>query len=185
LPFARLLVIFLLIALLGSLALQRCAGERQKQLSRSRILMGTVVEISAYGADPGRLEAAVSAAFEEIARVERLMHPTGEGSDVAHLTASSQGAEVAPETAAVIALGLQVATASSGAFDMSLGRLKGLWGIETEAPRVPALTEIRQALAGAGPDGLTLRPPWPSTSAPSPKAMPLTAPPNYCGMPES
>lgn len=155
-PFARLLVIFLLIALLGSLALQRCAGERQKQLSRSRILMGTVVEISAYGADPGRLEAAVSVAFEEIARVERLMHPTGEGSDVAHLTASSQGAEVAPETAAVIALGLQVATASSGAFDMSLGRLKGLWGIETEAPRVPALTEIRQALAGAGPDGLRL-----------------------------
>jgi thiamine biosynthesis lipoprotein len=156
LPFARLLVIFLLFVLLGTLALQRWTGDRSQQLSRSRILMGTVVEISAYSADPGRLEAAVSAAFEEIARVERLMHPTGEGSDVAHLTASSQGAEVAPETAAVIALGLQVATASSGAFDMSLGRLKGLWGIETEAPRVPALTEIRQALAGAGPDGLRL-----------------------------
>jgi hypothetical protein len=49
LPLSRLLVIFLLFALLGSLALQRCAGERPQQVSRSRILMGTVVEISAFG----------------------------------------------------------------------------------------------------------------------------------------
>jgi FAD:protein FMN transferase len=156
LPFARLLVIFLLFALLGSLALQRCAGDRPQQLSRSRILMGTVVEISVHGADPGRLEAAVTTAFAEMARIERLMQPAGEGSDVARLTASTQGAEVAPETAAVIALGQQVAAASGGAFDMGLGRLKALWGIESEAPRVPTPEEIRQALAGTGPDGLRL-----------------------------
>lgn len=155
-PFARLLVIFLLLALLGSLALQRCAGEHQQQLSRSRILMGTVVEISAHGADPGRLEAAVSAAFEEIARIEKLMHPSGDGSDVARLSAAQQGAEVAPETAEVIALGLQVAQASGGAFDMGLGQLKKLWGIESEAPRVPAPEEIRLALAGTGPASLQL-----------------------------
>jgi thiamine biosynthesis lipoprotein len=156
LPFARLLVIFLLFALLGSLAQQHWTGDRSQQLSRSRILMGTVVEISAHGADLGRLEAAVTAAFEEIARIERLMHPTGEGSDVARLTASSQGTEVAPETAEVIALGLRVAALSGGAFDMGLGRLKGLWGIESEAPRVPAPEEVRQALTGTGPDGLRL-----------------------------
>ena len=155
-PFARLLVIFLLLALLGSLALQRCTGERRQQLSRSRILMGTVVEISAQGADPGRLEAVVSAAFEEIARIEKLMHPSGDRSDVARLTAAPEGAEVSPETAEVIALGLQVAQASGGAFDMGLGHLKGLWGIESEAPRVPAPEEIRLALAGTGPASLQL-----------------------------
>lgn len=155
-PFARLLVIFLLFALLGSLALQRWAGDRPQQLSRSRILMGTVVEISAHGADPGRLEAAVTAAFEELARIERLMQPSGDESDVARLTASLQGVEVAPETAEVIALGLQVASASGGAFDLGLGRLKGLWGIESEAPRVPTPEEVRQALAGTGPEGLRL-----------------------------
>lgn len=155
-PLSRLLIIFLLFALLGSLALQRCAGERPQQLSRSRILMGTVVEISVHGADPGRLEAAVSAAFAEMARIERLMRPAGEGSDVARLSAAPQGTEVAPETAEVIALGLQVAALSGGAFDMGLGRLKGLWGIESEAPRVPAPEEVRQALTGTGPDGLRL-----------------------------
>lgn len=152
----RPLVILLLFALLGFLALQRCAGDRSQQFSRSRILMGTVVEISAFGADPGRLEAAVTEAFAEMARIESLMRPAGEGSDVARLTAAEQWTEVAPETAAVIALGLRVAAESGGAFDMGLGRLKELWGIETEAPRVPAPTEIRQALSGTGRDDLHL-----------------------------
>jgi thiamine biosynthesis lipoprotein len=156
LSLTRPLIILLLLALLGFLALQRCAGERPQQVSRSRILMGTVVEISAFGADPGRLEAAVTDAFAEMARIEGLMRPAGEGSDVARLTASEQGAEVAPETAEVIALGLRVAAESGGAFDMALGRLKELWGIETEAPRVPAPEEIRQALAGTGRDDLRL-----------------------------
>lgn len=154
-PFTRPLVILLLLALLGFLALQRCAGQRP-QLSRSRILMGTVVEISAFGADPGRLEAAVTAAFAEMARIERLMRPAGEGSDVASLSHAAGGAEVAPETAEVLALGLRVASASGGAFDMALGRLKELWGIETENPRVPASQEIREALAATGPDDLRL-----------------------------
>lgn len=152
----RPLVILLLFALLGFLALQRCAGDRPQQLSRSQILMGTVVEISAFGADQGRLEAAVTEAFAEMARIESLMRPAGEGSDVARLTAAEQGTEVAPETAEVIALGLRVAAESGGAFDMGLGRLKELWGIETEAPRVPAPTEIRQALSGTGRDDLHL-----------------------------
>jgi len=156
LSLTRPLVILLLLALLGFLALQRGAGERPQQLSRSRILMGTVVEISAYGADQGRLEAAVTDAFAEMARIERLMRPAGEGSDVARLTASEQGIEVAPETAEVLALGLQVAAESGGAFDMGLGRLKRLWGIETEAPRVPTPAEIRQSLAGTGQDDLRL-----------------------------
>jgi thiamine biosynthesis lipoprotein len=156
LSLTRPLAILLLLALLGFLALQRYVGERPQQLSRSRILMGTVVEISAHGTDPGRLEAAVTDAFAEMARIERLMRPAGEGSDVARLTASARGAEVAPETAEVIALGLRVAAESGGAFDMGLGRLKELWGIETEAPRVPAPAEINQALGGTGLGGLRL-----------------------------
>lgn len=155
-PFTRPLVILLLLVLLGSLALQRCAGERPQQVSRSRILMGTVVEISAFGADPGRLEAAVTDAFAEMARIEALMRPAGEGSDVARLSASEQGTEVAPETAAVVALGLQVAAVSGGAFDMGLGRLKALWAIEGENPRVPSAEEIGQALAGTGRGDLRL-----------------------------
>jgi thiamine biosynthesis lipoprotein len=63
---------------------------------------------------------------------------------------------VAPETAEVIALGQEVARRSGGAFDMTLGRLKSLWGIETEKPRVPSPEEIRRALDGTGPGTLQL-----------------------------
>jgi len=156
LPFNRPLVILLLLALAGYLALQRCAGESPQQLSRSRILMGTVVEITAFGGDPGRLEAALEAAFAEMARIEALMAPQGGASDVARLSAAATGEEVAAETAEVIALGLQVAEASGGAFDMGLGRLKALWAIEGEAPRVPTPEEVRLALAGTGAGDLRL-----------------------------
>jgi len=156
LPFNRPLVILLLLALVGFLALQRCAGEKPQQLNRSRILMGTVVEITAFGDDLGRLEAAVAAAFAEMERIEGLMAPEGEASDVARLSAAVKGGEVAAETAEVIALGLRVAEASDGAFDMGLGRLKALWAIEGEDPRVPSLEEVRRALSGTGRGDLRL-----------------------------
>jgi thiamine biosynthesis lipoprotein len=119
--------------------------------------MGTVVEINAFGLPSGRLEAAVTAAFAEMERIEQLMSPHLSGSDVARLSVATDATEVAPETAAVIALGLGVARESGGAFDMALGDLKALWGIETAHPRVPAPEEIRQALAAAGPRSLQVR----------------------------
>jgi len=156
LSLTRPLVIILFLALLAFLALQRTTGERSQQLSRSRILMGTVVEISVFGADSGRMEKAVSDAFVEMARIERLMQPAGEGSDVARLSAATVGVAVAPETAEVMALGLQVAQASGGAFDMGMGRLKALWGVETDSPRVPVPDLISRALVGVGPEDLRL-----------------------------
>jgi len=75
---------------------------------------------------------------------------------VARLSAAASEATVAPETAEVIALGLQVAKASDGALDLTLGRVKALWAIESETPRVPSSEELSAALAGTGPAALQL-----------------------------
>jgi thiamine biosynthesis lipoprotein len=150
LSFTRPIVIVLLLAALAFLALRRLPGDSPQKVSRTRILMGTVVEITALGDDADRLQAAITSAFEEMERIDRLMRPDGDGSDVFRISQAPQSAEVSEETAKVIALGLKVARASDGAFDMGLGRLKTLWGIESDHPRVPTPDEIRRALIGTG-----------------------------------
>ncbi|MFA7534675.1 MAG: FAD:protein FMN transferase [Desulfuromonadales bacterium] len=152
----RTAIIVLLITLLLLAAVLRLrSAEPAAVVHRQRIMMGTVVEITARGADRARLEPAVAAAFAEMARIEALMGPAAE-SDAARLSRAADSVEVAAETAEVIAFGLRMAAASSGAFDLTLGRLKALWAIESERPRVPAAADIRAALAGTGPGALTL-----------------------------
>jgi thiamine biosynthesis lipoprotein len=154
LPFNRPFILLLLMLLLTAAwwRLQPEAGRVQ----RTQLLMGTTVSIEAAGIDPAGLERAITAAFAEMARIETLMSPHQPDSDVSRLTAATHAAAVAPETAEVIALGLQIAHRSGGAFDLTLGRLKTLWGIETETPRVPAPAELAAALQGTGPGALSV-----------------------------
>jgi len=154
-PLFRPFFLLLLLLLCGLWIFSRPADRTAQPLVRSRLLMGTVVEITAFGSPPEAVDRAVTAGFAEMARIERLMSPHISGSDVVRLAeAGTEPVRVAPETAEVISLGLTVARASSGAFDLDLGRLKALWGIETDHPRVPTAPEIKEALLGTGPDML-------------------------------
>ncbi|PLX83527.1 MAG: hypothetical protein C0617_11415 [Desulfuromonas sp.] len=155
-PFTRPLLILLLLSLVAFFALQRTPKTISETVSRSRILMGTVVEITALGADPGGLDEAVEAAFEEMARIERLMSSHLSGSEVARLSAAPEGLEVSAETSEVLELALTVFEESGGAFDPALGRLKALWSIESDHPRVPSREQVRTALATAGPGALQM-----------------------------
>jgi thiamine biosynthesis lipoprotein len=151
-----LLLLLSLLTAAGPLASCRPSAPAVAEFRQSRLLLGTVVEIVALGPEREVLEGAVGAAFTEIARIEGLMTPHHPASDVARLTAAAGPLEVSAETAAVIARGLQVAAASGGAFDLTLGRLKDLWAIEGEAPHLPTAAELARALAGTGPGSLTL-----------------------------
>jgi len=154
LPWNRPLIIGLLIILLAITwwRLQPAEGE----IRRSRLLMGTVVEIVAGGQDTGTLESAVDAAFSEIARLDKLLSRHHQASDVTRLSESSSGSTVANETVEVIALGLDVAQRSDGAFDLTLGRLKALWGFDEENPTVPDQGALSATLSGIGPTALSL-----------------------------
>jgi len=154
LPFQRPIVL-LLLGLLLAAGWWRLRPE-PGPLQETRLLMGTTVTIEADGLPRDRLSVAAAAAFAEIARIEALMSSHLPDSDVARLSAATGEAVVAPETAAVIARGLEVAARSGGAFDLTLGQLKALWGIETETPRIPTAGEIAAALAGTGPEALTV-----------------------------
>jgi len=126
------------------------------ELRRVQLLMGTTVEILAEHPDAGRLDAAVTAAFAELTRCENLFSSYLPESEISRLSQATTSLKVSAETAELLALGLQVARDSQGAFDMGLGRLKQLWGLDGDQPRVPAAAEIAAALAGTGPQALQL-----------------------------
>lgn len=153
-PWNRPLIIGLLVVLLA-LTWWRLQPE-EKEIRRSRLMMGTVVEIMAGGLEASKLETAVDAAFAEMSRLDKLLSRYHLGSEVSRLSRRDGGGKVAAETAEVLALGLDVAQHSGGAFDMTLGRLKSLWHFDEEAPSVPERGAIAAALVGVGPAALAL-----------------------------
>ncbi len=128
----------------------------QDTVRRTRLLMGTTVEIVAYGPAKVPLDQAVNAAFEEMARLDLLLSDYREGSDVSRINRATSSLAVANETVEVLGLGLQYAEASSGAFDPTLGRLKALWDIGGPHQRVPSAEEIAAVLATTGYAALEL-----------------------------
>jgi thiamine biosynthesis lipoprotein len=147
----------MIVLLLGLLAMTWWRLQpKDEEIRHSRLLMGTVVEIMAGGQEADQMETAVEAAFAEITRLDLLLSNYQESSDISLLSQSTTGCDVKAETAEVIALGLDVTQRSGGAFDMTLGRLKALWGIESEHPAVPDQQEIFAALTGIGPGSLAM-----------------------------
>lgn len=153
---SRLLAL-LLVILLAALALFGRGDEDSGEFRRARVLMGTVVEITLLdGGAESDLEAAMEAAFNAMAEVEARMSAHRDDSETARLNVAAGPLEVSAATAEVLELGLRVAAASGGAFDLTLGRLKALWGFDGDGPRVPDDAEIAAALRGIGPEALRL-----------------------------
>lgn len=153
-PWNRPLMIGLLVVLLA-LTWWRLLPEGH-EIRRSQLMMGTVVEIVADGQNSKELEAALDAAFAEITRLDNLLSRYHQDSDVSHISRSDTGVAVAPETIEVITLGLDVARRSGGAFDLTLGQLKALWGFDLENPAVPDAVTLAGALNDIGPTALRL-----------------------------
>ncbi len=124
-------------------------------ISQRRLIMGTLVEISVPESTPTATEA-MGSAFAEMERIERLMSPHLEGSDLQKLGIGVSSATVSDETLEVLQLALSVQQRSNGAFDPALGALIALWGVETETPRKPSPEEIRTALAPNGPQSIRI-----------------------------
>lgn len=152
--FGRQAVVLLLL-LIAVLVWWRLPGGEQ-ELSRTALVMGTLVEIKAFGDDEQLLGEAIDNAFAEMSRLDALLSSHQPDSEISRLS-QAQGEFVAsPETVALIQLGKQVAVESGGAFDMTLGAVKKLWAIESDQPRIPTEEQLHVALQGIGPDALSL-----------------------------
>lgn len=152
--FGRQAVVLLLL-LIAALVWWRLPAEEQK-LSRTALVMGTLVEINAFGADEELLSDAIDKAFAEMNRLEALLSSQRADSEISRLSQATGEFVASPETIALIQLGKQIAMESGGAFDMSLGTVKKLWAIESDRPTVPSQRQLDAALQGIGPDALSV-----------------------------
>jgi FAD:protein FMN transferase len=121
-------------------------------VSRLRVAMGTFVAIEARASDPAIAALGAAAAFEAIATVEQLMHPSRAGSDLAALASCAPGTPLTLHgwTWEVLELCQRLNRLSRGGFDPCLhvapGRMQDL---ELTAPRgVLPHSQLRVDLGG-------------------------------------
>jgi thiamine biosynthesis lipoprotein len=109
--------------------------------------MGTVVEVVAEGADEAAARAAVEAAYREMNRLSDLMNHYDARSVVSAINDAAGVRAVAapPELMAVLAMAQRVSQRTRGAFDATIGGLRG-WRFRPDDPHMPEATEIARQL---------------------------------------
>jgi thiamine biosynthesis lipoprotein len=113
-----------------------------------QVAMGTVVEITLIGDDEEAARKAALQAFQEIRRIEYLMSPSIESSDVTRINRSAGNDEVkvSPETIEVIKGAQEVSKLSGGGFDITVGPLVELWRKARERGIPPEMEEVKETL---------------------------------------
>lgn len=131
------------VMMIGAVA----ANAHAARLQDSRPLMGTLVEVIAEGADQGQLAAAADRAFSEMNRLSDMMNHYDPRSVVSAINdAAGKHAVPAPdELREVLGLARRVSQRTRGAFDVTVGSLKG-WRFRADEPRIPGRSEIARQL---------------------------------------
>jgi thiamine biosynthesis lipoprotein len=109
-----------------------------------RYLMGTSVQVRAFGGDEPARRAAIDEAFASIAEVDRLMSNYRADSELTHINESaSRGPVVVSDPMLrILEAAQKVSADSNGAFDVTVGPLVRLWGFFDKKPHVPTAQEL-------------------------------------------
>jgi FAD:protein FMN transferase len=114
--------------------------------------MGTLVGITLYAPDEPAATAAFRAAFDRIARLDAILsdyQPDSELNRVAR-TAVGRAVPVGEDLFAVLRASQELATATSGAFDVTQGPVIRLWREARKTARVPDPEALREAASRSG-----------------------------------
>lgn len=127
------------------------AASAQERREFRELHMGMEVRIVVYARDDAHSRAAARAAFDRIARLEDIMSDWRPESEARRLERRA-GAWVAvsPELFGVLALAVDVARRSDGAFDPTAGPLVALWREARRTARLPSPRALDSARALVG-----------------------------------
>ena len=126
-------------------------GHRQV-VRRAHYVMGTIFEITAYGADRKETVAAVEQSFTAIRQADEILSHYRPESDLMRLNRSaSQGTvTVDRDLYRVLEEALRFARLSEGAFDVTVGPLVRLWSEAAGRDRAPSEQEILETRKRVG-----------------------------------
>jgi len=137
----RWLVAMLLIpSIEGATPAARVAEESRQY----RYVMGTSVQVEAFGGDAVTRQSAIDEAFAAFDEVDRLMSNYRDDSELSLInrSAASVAVGVSDPMFGVLDAARRVSAASSGAFDITVGPLVRLWGFHDKKPHIPSAAEL-------------------------------------------
>jgi thiamine biosynthesis lipoprotein len=110
--------------------------------------MGTVIEITLIADDEEAANKAALRAFQEMKRIETLMSPWLDSSDVTRInrSAGKERVKISPETFEVIQKAQEISELSEGGFDITIGPLTELWRKAREKKIPPSIEEVKEKL---------------------------------------
>ena len=118
-------------------------GQESAVVTRAQMQMGTLVKITAVARSESVAQAAATAGFAEIRRLEELLStwiPTSELSRV-NASAGVMPVHVSPETLTLVQGAIQVSEMTDGGFNIAIGPAVDAWSV-TESQRIPTESEL-------------------------------------------
>jgi thiamine biosynthesis lipoprotein len=133
-----------LLLLAGIAGAQLLADQTNGRTRTYRYLMGTSVEIEAYGGTDTDRRLASEEAFAAIAEVDRLMSNYRDDSELSRINtgAAREAIRVSDPMLSVLEAAQKVSVASRGAFDVTVGPIVRLWGFHDKKPHMPTPSEL-------------------------------------------
>jgi thiamine biosynthesis lipoprotein len=110
--------------------------------------MGTLVEITVREPDQDKAQLALSSAFNEMRRLEKLMSTHLADSEISRLNAkagSMTSLAVSPDVLAVIERGIYWGNQTNSALDISIGPVSRLWRFDDDDPAIPDTQRLAEA----------------------------------------
>jgi FAD:protein FMN transferase len=137
------------------LSLTACS-KKEEEVDKQAFKMNTIVEIKAYGSKAGE---AIDAAFKRIDEIEQMASSSIETSDVSKINsaAGQEYVKVHPEIIKMIKTAVTYSKLSNGAFDITVGPLVKLWGIDTADEKLPSDSEIKAVLPLIGYKNISIK----------------------------
>ncbi|MEK6546643.1 MAG: FAD:protein FMN transferase [Nitrospinota bacterium] len=127
------------------------ADYERVRFSETRILMGTVVEVTVIYNNERHARKVIGDAFIAMERVDRLMSNFKEDSDISKINraAGTEEVTVDNDVIEVIKKSLYYSELSDGAFDVTIGRVEELYDFETGG-KIPETDKFVDSIKGVG-----------------------------------